>query len=222
MTALKGIVLAFAVAPMMVAQSAVNTQATVSTADTAAAPVAVYSSAPAAEWTGSSSGTTIAPVTSGRQSVLHDGTPVRIRLTRTLSSEQAKTGDEIDFDVLDEIRVDDRVIVSSGSKAIGVVSEAEAKRRMGRGGKLNIALSYVRMQDGTKIALRAQRDTKGGGHVGAMSAGMVASVALGFGLPAPLFLLMHGKEAVVPAGTEMTAYVNGDIHLPPAVFVAGR
>jgi hypothetical protein len=155
-----------------------------------------------------------------RDLVLHDGTPVRMRLSRTLSSEEAKTGDEIDFSVLDEVTVGGRVVIAQGTKAIGSITEAEHKRRMGRGGKLTLVLDYVRLEDGTKVALRAQRDTKGGGHVGAMTAGMTAAVILGFGLPAPLFLLMHGKEAVIPQGTELTAYVEGDTRINPSTTIS--
>ena len=154
--------------------------------------------------------------------ILRDGTPVRLRLSRTLSSEQSKTNDLIDFDVLDDVRIGETVIIPRGIKAIGAITEAEHKRRMGRGGKLNLALDYVRLDDGTKVALRAERDTRGGGHVGAMSAGMAAAVIFGFGLPAPLLLLMHGKEAVVPQGTEITAYVDGDTRLGTPALAASR
>jgi hypothetical protein len=153
--------------------------------------------------------------------VLRDGTPVRLRLARTLSSANVKTGEEIDFDVLDDISVAGQVIIPRSSKAIGVITDAEHKKWAGRGGKLNLALQYVRLDDGTKVNLRAESDNKGGGHVGAMTAGMVATVALSFGAAAPLFLFVHGKEAVVPAGTELTAFVDGDTRLSPSA-VASR
>lgn len=149
--------------------------------------------------------------------VLRDGMPVRLRLTRTLSSANVKTGDQIDFDVLDDIRVAGQVIIPRSSKAIGVITEAEHKKWAARGGKLNLALQYVRLDDGTKVNLRAESDNKGGGHVAAMTTGMVASVALSFGVAAPLLLFIHGKEAIVPAGTELTAFVDGDTRLSPAL-----
>ena len=36
--------------------------------------------------------------------VLHDATPVRLRINRTLSSADAAVGDRIDFEVLDEVK----------------------------------------------------------------------------------------------------------------------
>jgi hypothetical protein len=50
-----------------------------------------------------------------------------------------------------------------------------------------------------------------------MTAGMVATVALSLGAAAPLFLFVHGKEAVVPAGTELTAFVDGDAQVTSAL-----
>jgi hypothetical protein len=35
---------------------------------------------------------------------------------------------------------------------------------------------------------------------------------------APVFLLMHGKDVTIPKGTEVTAYLNGDVKLDPAKF----
>jgi hypothetical protein len=35
---------------------------------------------------------------------------------------------------------------------------------------------------------------------------------------APLFLFMHGKDIVIPKGTEITAYINGDMRLDQAKF----
>jgi hypothetical protein len=90
---------------------------------------------------------------------------------------------------------------------------------MGRGGKLDVALDYVRLTDGDKVALRAVKDAKGGGHTGAMTGAIVAT-AIVFWPAAPLFLLMHGKDISIPKGTEITAYVNGEIPLNPAKFEA--
>ena len=41
--------------------------------------------------------------------VLHDGMPVELRLSRNLSSADAKTGDTIDFEVLEEVTLDNLV-----------------------------------------------------------------------------------------------------------------
>jgi hypothetical protein len=148
---------------------------------------------------------------------LLDGTPVQLRLSQTISSADAKVGQEIPFEVVEDVKVEDVVVLPKGATAIGTVTEAEPRRRMGRGGKLNVNISYARLADQEKAALRASKDTQGGGHVGAMTGAMVAT-ALVFFPAAPLFLFMKGKDITIPQGTEITAFVDGDMHLDMAKF----
>lgn len=149
---------------------------------------------------------------------LDDGTPVKLRLSRTVSSSDAQVGDEVDFEVLEQVKVGNTIVIRKGGIALGTVTEAHPKRRMGRGGKLNINIDFVRLADGQKAALRAVKDTKGGGHVGAMTGAIVAT-SIVFFPAAPLFLFMHGKDITIPKGTAITAYVNGDMPLDPAKFM---
>jgi len=148
---------------------------------------------------------------------LEDGTPVKLRTARTISSADAHTGDTLDFEVLEDVLVHGQVVVPKAGIAWGTVTEAEPKRRMGRGGKLNVNIDSVRLVDGEKVALRAVKDTKGGGHVGAMTGAMVAT-SIVFFPAAPFFLFMHGKDITIPKGTEITAYISGDTRLDEAKF----
>jgi len=148
---------------------------------------------------------------------LLDGTPVKLRLTQTISSADAKVNQEIPFEVVDEVKVDDTVVLTKGATAIGTVTEADHKKSMGRGGKLNLSITYARLSDNEKAALRATKDSKGGGHVGAMTGAIVAT-AIVFFPAAPLFLFIHGKDITIPSGTEVTAFVEGDMHLDMAKF----
>jgi len=149
--------------------------------------------------------------------VLEDGTPVKLRLTRNLSSADAHVGDTVDFEVVEEVRVGDMLVIPKGGLAWGTVTEAEAKRRMARGGKLGVNIDSVRLADGEKVALRAVKEGKGGGHTGAMTGAMVAT-AIVFFPAAPLFLFMHGKDITIPKGTEITAYIEGNAPLDIAKF----
>ncbi len=152
---------------------------------------------------------------------LHDGTPVRLRLTRNLSSADARIGETVDFEVLDEVRVNDVVVIARGAVALGTVTEAMPKRRMGRGGKLNVNIDHVRLVSGEKIALRAIKEGMGGGNTGKMTGAIVAT-SIVFFPAAPAFLFVKGKDITIPKGTEITAYVNGEAGLDPQKFTAGR
>jgi PEGA domain len=148
---------------------------------------------------------------------LTEDTPVKIRLTRTMSSKDAKADEKVDFEVLEDAKVGDVIIIQHGAMAIGTVTEAQPKRRMGRAGKLNINIDYVQLVDGEKVPLRAVKGGSGGSHTGAMTGAIVATSILFFPA-APFFLFMHGKDITIPKGTEITAYVAADTPLDPAKF----
>jgi hypothetical protein len=150
---------------------------------------------------------------------LLDGTPVKLRLSQTITSGDTRVGQEVPFEVVEDVAVSGVVVVKKGSTAIATVTEAEKKKSMGRAGKLNISISYVRLVDGEKAALRATKETKGTGHVGAMTAGIVAT-SIVFFPAAPLLLFIHGKDITIPQGTEITAFVEGDMHLNMVSFGA--
>jgi hypothetical protein len=126
----------------------------------------------------------------------------------------------VDFEVLDDVTLNGTLVIPKGGLAFATVTEAQAKRRMARGGKLDINIDYVKLIRGEKAALRAVKDVKGGGHTGGMVGGMVVT-SLVFFPAAPFFLFMHGKDISIPKGAEVTAYVNGDMKLDLAKFGSG-
>ena len=146
--------------------------------------------------------------------VLHEGTPVRMTIDRTVSSATAQEGENVDFQTLDDVKVNGAVVVPRGSMAIGTITQAVHKGHMGKGGKLNMNIDYVRLPNGDRLALRGIQEVKGGGHGGAMVGGMVAT-AIVFWPAAPLFLLIHGKDISIPEGHEVTVYTNSDYQPTP-------
>jgi PEGA domain-containing protein len=148
---------------------------------------------------------------------LGDGTPVKLRLARTMSSAEARTGETVHFEVLEDIKVGEIVVVPRGGIAWATVTLAQPKRRMGRGGKLNMNIDAVRLITGEKAALRAVKEVQGNGRTGVMTGAIVASGILFFPA-APFFLFMRGKDITIPQGAEITAYINGDISLDPRKF----
>jgi hypothetical protein len=149
--------------------------------------------------------------------VLEDATPIKLRLMENVSSSTAHVGDIVPFEVLEEIRIGDTVVIPVGAPAWATVTEAERKKRMGRAGKLAVSLDSVRLATGQKVALRAVQGGSGGGHVGAMTGAIVAT-AIVFWPAAPLFLFVSGKDKTIPKGTNITAYINGNVPLDWKTF----
>ncbi len=148
---------------------------------------------------------------------LKDGTPVKLRLTRTISSAKAKVGERVDFEVVEEVKVNDAVVIPRGSAAWGTVTEARRRSVAFRGGRLNVNIKAVTLADGEEADLRAVRRFQAEGRAGPM-AGEMAVTGLVFFPALPLFLFTPGKNIDIPKGTEITAYVNGDIALDPKRF----
>ena len=149
--------------------------------------------------------------------VLEEGTPIMLVLSETISSADERVGNTVAFEVVDDVKIGDILVIPRGATAWGTVTVAEPKKRMGRGGKLDVNVDKVRLADGERVLLSAAKGGKGGGHTGAMVGAMVGT-SLIIWPAAPFFLLMHGKDISVPKGTKITAYIQGNATLDPAKF----
>jgi hypothetical protein len=158
-----------------------------------------------------------AEAAAGSRFVLEDGTLIKLVLSETISSADATVGQTVPFEVVEEVLVDGVVVVPKGGTAWATVTAAQPKRRMGRGGKLDLNIDKVRLVDGSKTLLSAVKNTKGGSHTGAMTGAIVATSLIVWPA-APFFLFMHGKDITIPKGTAITAFIQGDDVLDRAKF----
>ncbi len=136
---------------------------------------------------------------------LQDGTPVRLRLSRNVSSATAHVNETVDFEVTEPVINNNYVVIPKGAVALGRVIKVEAKRRFGRGGALELSIDSVRLTDGGTVRLRASRE-KGPGDMS--DARVAATVAA-----APILVWVKGKDVTFEKGTETTAYVSGDTRI---------
>jgi len=102
--------------------------------------------------------------------------------------------------------------------AIGTVTRAKKRGRFGRAGKLDISLDTIRLPNGEKVPLRATIESKGKGSTGVMTGAIIATSILFFQSSSNILFLMKGKDVTLPKGTEVTAYVAGDITINPKTF----
>lgn len=191
------------------------------TAQTSIAPIVAMAQTKSTDTTKSQQQSSTATTPSLKPALvfgLAEDTPVRLRLGRNISSGTEKVGDKVDFEVLEAVKIGDVVVIQQGATAIGTVTEAKPKGRLGRSGKLNVNIDSVQLVSGEKVALRAVKGGKGGSHTGAMTGAMVAAGILFFPA-APLFLFMKGKNINIPKGTEITAYIAADTELDRTKFI---
>jgi hypothetical protein len=141
-------------------------------------------------------------VTAQVPTVLQDGTPVRLRLDRTVSSANAHVGETVDFEVTEPVINQNYVVIAKGAVALGRVTKVDTKRRFGRAGELELSIDSVRLTDGRTILLRATREK---GETDMSGARVAATIAA-----SPVLVWVKGKNVTFEKGTETTAYVSGD------------
>jgi hypothetical protein len=149
--------------------------------------------------------------------VLEDGTPVKLVLAETISSSSEHKGNLVLFTVAEEVSVGDVIVIPKGAYAWGTITAVKTKRKMGRGGKLEVAIDKVRLADGEKAPLTETEGGDGDSHETQMATGIAVTSALAWPA-APLFLLMRGKDITMRKGAETMAFVSGDRTLDPAKF----
>jgi PEGA domain len=134
--------------------------------------------------------------------ILADGTPIKLKIDRNLSSSDAKVGESVECEVVEEVHVGNIVVIQKGSAVIGRVSAAQSKKEGDRIGKLDVSAEFVRLADGNKASLR-------GAATGDDS--NAAILALG---PHTL----PGKDIKLANGAEVVAYINGSVTIDPRRF----
>jgi len=140
---------------------------------------------------------------------LPDGTRIAVRTMEPLSSATLQDGAPVTFSVVEDVVVDGEVLIKQGTPVRGTIVNAQAKRRMGRAGKLQYTVNETKAVDRSPIRLRALQDRVGDSNVTSTT---VTTVAVGVFVPvaAPFFLLRKGHDIVVPEGTRIDTFVDGD------------
>jgi len=164
----------------------------------------------------SGAATAAAPAQQAPATILADGTPVKLRLLNKLDAHTAKNGDEIQFDVVNDVVVGGVTVLRRFSPATGVVTDAKASRTLGREGKLFFTVNDITLRNGAKVPVRAFNRTSGEKRTGEMINAMLNMPLAA----APFFLLMHGTNPTFYRGTEVTAFIDGDIQLDMNSFIA--
>jgi len=134
---------------------------------------------------------------------LKDGTAVHLRLGKTVSSADAHTGDPVELEVTENVRVGGRVVIAKGATAVGTVLMPESKKVKGQ---VDINISEVNLADGEKAALRAKE------------AAVSATKTLEFFPQAPPYPYLSGRDLILPKGTMVTAFLSGELSLNSTNF----
>jgi hypothetical protein len=155
------------------------------------------------------------------QVTIPDGTKLRVRLDQTISSATADEGQTVELSVIDPIKVSDQVVIPEGARVTGTITMAEAKRRMGRSGKLDFSIDRVRATDGEWVPLRYEVTKKSGDSHAVRTGVITAGVAVVFWPAAPVMLLMKGKDTTINKGVAFDVFTDTNHMMQKAAPTTG-
>jgi len=133
-------------------------------------------------------------------------TPIIIRAIDTITTRDIVSGGTVEFAVVSDVKDSNgNILIKAGTPATAQITFSKPRGRIGQSGEVTVSDFHTTAVDGTYIPLSgsvsARADDK-----------MVLSVCLGV-LLCPLFLLMRGEDAQVPAGTTKTVYTVTETYI---------
>jgi hypothetical protein len=140
------------------------------------------------------------PAHAGEKTVVPTGTLVLARPRDTVSPKTCQNGDTIDFIVIQDVKVKEKIVIKSGALARGQVTGAKKASIVGMPAKIAVELQTVEAVDGSMIPIRASKSMEGDDK-------MVLTVILAF-ICLPL-ILIPGGSTQISSGTTFDAFTIG-------------
>lgn len=141
------------------------------------------------------------------------GTLVPIRFLSTLNSKNNKTGETFDFEISENVFLDNKLIIPANSKGVGEITKAKKATILSRPGKLEIEFKSVSTLGGTSLSLiigeKAEEENKR--LYLAVGAGILGLIILSNPVGLVFGALVPGKNVKIEEGSEMFLQVKEDI-----------
>lgn len=150
----------------------------------------------------------VTTATATKEVIVDDGTPVEIELLAEASSEKMKTGDIVNFKVVQAVVYKGVTIIEKDAVAKARISEAKKAGRWGKAGKLEWVLQDVVSVDNGRIPLRFTQRNVGDSKGSTVAVAAVATTVL-LGPLGLLWGLKKGKPVVIQAGNRYNVFVHG-------------
>lgn len=144
--------------------------------------------------------------------VIPAGTLVSIRFLNTLSSSSNKTGETFNFQISENLFLDNKLIIPVNSEGVGEITKAKKATLLSRPGKLEIEFKSLSALDGTSLSLilgeEAEEENKR--LYVAIGAGILGFIILSNPVGLVLGALVPGKNVKIEEGTEIFLQVESD------------
>lgn len=151
---------------------------------------------------------------------------IGLQIDRSISSERAKVEDRVEARVTRDVRVNDRVAIPAGAKALGVVTVVERGGKFKERARLGIRFNTLVLADGSRLPISTETIYRegeapnsaskvGGGAVGGAilgaimggGKGAVLGGIAGAGGGAAVAMTGDRNAATLPAGSPLTVRI---------------
>jgi len=144
--------------------------------------------------------------------IIPSGTLIPIRFLNTLSSKSNKTGETFNFQIAENVFLDNKLIIPSNSEGLGEITKAKKATILSRPGKLEIEFKSLSALDGTPLNLilgeEAEEENKR--LYVAVGAGILGFIILSNPIGLVFGALVPGKNVKIEEGSEMFLQVESD------------
>lgn len=134
---------------------------------------------------------------------------IRVELLEKINSNTARRGEKVAYQVLEDIKVKDTLIIPKGSRGELEITQIEEAGKMGKDGDIKIGFPSLKTIDGTDLAVAIQEEAQEENESQklAIGASVLGTALLGLpGVVAGYFV--EGKDEEIPAGSEMYIQVT--------------
>lgn len=144
--------------------------------------------------------------------LIPEGTLVPIHFLSTLNSKNNKTGETFDFQISENVFLENKLVIPANSKGLGEITKAKKATILSRPGKLELEFKLVSTLDGTSLSLilgeKAKEENKR--VYVAVGAGILGLIILSSPVGLVFGALVPGKNVKIEEGTEMFLQVKED------------
>lgn len=142
------------------------------------------------------------PVIQPKTVTLRAGTPIRFVTEAAIDSRFVRQGQRFTIVVSDDVVDRGTVTIAKGTRAVGEVEVVTEKGMFGKPGGLVLRPLFIEL-GGTRINLEGIAQTSGKEQVGGAAVATVLTGGLG--------LIITGKSAQMPAGSELMGMVRNNV-----------
>jgi len=146
-----------------------------------------------------------------KEVTLKSGTEIPLTLLHEVTSQDAESNSQVQFQVQTDIKVGGEIVIQRGSIAKGIVSHYEKSGAFGKPGSVTVQVSSVNAVDGTYVPLSGNSlSAEGSSNVALV---IILLILLWWTIIGLLVMLINGGKGVIHSGSPVDATVTGNTQI---------